>query len=327
MSIKEAQLKRLSLFGTVVALSLVISGVVLAQSNPSVGTWKLNLAKSHYSPGPPPKSQTVVNEANGNGIKSTTTGTAADGSAVSYSYTVVQEEHYEKHCTESFAYGGGSGSCGGLRPAQAGKPDDRYRHHQGRDRQDQRHGTISRVRDENAKVVDIGDGWSMEVGVIHRASTGTRRPRLLPAGRAKQRPAIPCGEQMANPPADAIPGAITHDNQTEGYYIVSGGGTAFIDGHVINGRHSTANPDGGPNGPGCGGLAVGSRKVELKVGDVLIVPPGVIHGWADIPDHVDYLSFRPSHGVMKNGWVNPTIASNRCRDIFHTPLETRCGCN
>jgi hypothetical protein len=24
---------------------------------------------------------------------------------------------------------------------------------------------------------------------------------------------------------------------------------------------------------------------------------------------VDYLSFRPSHGVMKNGWVNPTIAT------------------
>src|ERR1700676_5491602 len=86
-------------------------------------------------------------------------------------------------------------------------------------------------------------------------------------------------------------------------------GTAFSDGHVVNGRHGTANPDGGPNGPGCGGLAVGSRKVELKVGDVLIVPPGVIHGWVDIPDHVDYLSFRPSHGVMKNGWVNPTIVS------------------
>jgi hypothetical protein len=28
-----------------------------------------------------------------------------------------------------------------------------------------------RVRDENAKVVDIGDGWSMELGIIHRAST------------------------------------------------------------------------------------------------------------------------------------------------------------
>ena len=79
---------------------------------------------------------------------------------------------------------------------------------------------------------------------------------------------------MSTPPADAIPGAVTHDNQTEGYYIVSGGGTAFIDGHVVNGRKSTANPDGGPNGPGCSGLAVGARKVELKVGDVLIVPPG-----------------------------------------------------
>ena len=164
-----------------------------------------------------------------------------------------------------------------------------------------------RVRDENAKVVDIGDGWSMELGIIHRAST--RTPPPTPAAGRGNAQTIPCGEQMTSPPADAIPGAITHDFQTEGYYIVSGGGTAFIDGHVVNGRKSTANPDGGPNGPGCGGLAVGSRKIELKVGDVLIVPPGVIHGWADIPDHVDYLSFRPSHGVMKNGWVNPTIAA------------------
>ena len=176
------------------------------------------------------------------------------------------------------------------------------------------------TRDENARVVDIGDGWSMELGIVHR---GKQRVMTVgeaaaagrggaAAGRGNAQAAAqttPCGEQMANPPADALQGAITHDNQTEGYYIVSGGGTAFIDGHVVNGRHSTANPDGGPNGPGCGGLAVGSRKVELKVGDALIVPPGVIHGWADIPDHVDYLSFRPSHGVMKNGWVNPTIAS------------------
>jgi mannose-6-phosphate isomerase-like protein (cupin superfamily) len=177
------------------------------------------------------------------------------------------------------------------------------------------------TRDENARVVDIGDGWSMELGIVHRS-----KQHVLTVGEAAQagggrgtaargadaQPAAqttPCGEQMANPPADALQGAITHDFQTEGYYIVSGGGTAFIDGKVVNGRRSTNNPDGGPNGPGCGGgVAVGSRKVELKVGDVLIVPPGVIHGWFDIPDHVDYLSFRPSHGVMKNGWVNPTIA-------------------
>src|SRR5689334_25340987 len=73
-----------------------------------------------------------------------------------------------------------------------------------------------RVRDENAKVVDIGDGWSMELGIIHRAST--RNPPPAPAAttanpQAAAQP-IPCGQQMANPPADAIPGAITHDNQT-----------------------------------------------------------------------------------------------------------------
>jgi hypothetical protein len=82
-----------------------------------------------------------------------------------------------------------------------------------------------RTRDENAKVVDIGDGWSMELGIIHRAST--RNPPPAPAttpGNAKAvAQTIPCGEQIADPPADAIPGAITHDNQTEGYYIVSGG--------------------------------------------------------------------------------------------------------
>jgi mannose-6-phosphate isomerase-like protein (cupin superfamily) len=200
------------------------------------------------------------------------------------------------------------------------------------------------TRDENARVVDIGDGWSMELGIIHRskqkvmtvAEAAAARGRAgagnaqgagrgnAGAGNAQAAgrgnagaanagaaaPTTPCGEQMANPPGDALQGAITHDNQTEGYLIVSGAGTAFIDGKVVNGRRSTNNPDGGPNGPGCGGgVAVGSRKVELKVGDVLIVPPGVIHGWFDIPDHVDYLSFRPSHGVMKNGWVNPTIAT------------------
>jgi hypothetical protein len=184
------------------------------------------------------------------------------------------------------------------------------------------------TRDENARVVDIGDGWSMELGVIHRgkqkvmtvaeaaqapASRGTAPAGAgrgtAAGGNAPAAAPVPCGQQIANPPGDALHGAITHDSQTEGYLIVSGSGIAFIDGTLVNGRHSTNNPDGGPNGPGCGGgVALGSRKVELKVGDVLIVPPGVIHGWYDIPDHVDYLSFRPSHDVMKNGWVNPTIA-------------------
>src|ERR1700680_3502852 len=70
-----------------------------------------------------------------------------------------------------------------------------------------------RTRDENAKVVDIGDGWCMELGIIQRAST--RNPPPAPAaGAGNGQPAaqtIPCGQQMASPRADAIPGAITHD--------------------------------------------------------------------------------------------------------------------
>src|SRR5215470_368817 len=74
-----------------------------------------------------------------------------------------------------------------------------------------------RVRDENAKVVDIGDGWSMELGIIHRGSTRNPPPAAAAAAGKEAAQPAPCGEQMQNPPADAIPGAITHDNQTEGY--------------------------------------------------------------------------------------------------------------
>jgi hypothetical protein len=98
----------------------------------------------------------------------------------------------------------------------------------------------------------------------------------------------------------------SQDNQTEGYLIVSAAASRSSTARSSMAGTARTTPTAGP---GCGGgVAVGSRKVELKVGDVLIVPPGVIHGWCDIPDHVDYLSFRLSHGVMKNGRVNPTIA-------------------
>jgi mannose-6-phosphate isomerase-like protein (cupin superfamily) len=162
------------------------------------------------------------------------------------------------------------------------------------------------TKDENAMVMDIG-GENFSLGIIHRGSTRTP-PAPRPAGAANAAAPEPCGTQMANVPADAIRGGLTHDHQTEGYYIISGGGTMMVDGYIVNGRHSMMPDPGGPNGPSCGGMAVGSRKINVKVGDVIIVPAGVVHGWADIPDHADYLSFRPSQHVMQAGWVNPTIA-------------------
>ena len=73
---------------TVTAMMLVGwtgSGLVLAQSNPFVGTWKLNPAQSKFTPGPAPKSQTRTWAADG---KVSVEGVNAAGTPVTYGYTV-----------------------------------------------------------------------------------------------------------------------------------------------------------------------------------------------------------------------------------------------
>jgi hypothetical protein len=53
----------------------------------SYGTWKLNVAKSTFSPGPAPKSLTVKWEAAGQGVRLTSEGVTADGKPMIGSYT------------------------------------------------------------------------------------------------------------------------------------------------------------------------------------------------------------------------------------------------
>jgi hypothetical protein len=82
-------------------------------------------------------------------------------------------------------------------------------------------------------------------------------------------------------------------------------------GRIVNGRRSA--PDSAVtkelNGPSCSGPVVGSDMVtrDVKVGDIIIIPAGTVHGWVTIPDHVDYLSFRPSARVLTAGYVHPSI--------------------
>ena len=169
--------------------------------------------------------------------------------------------------------------------------------------------------DRNIKVVDIGHE-NYTVGIIHRGKTangvavpaGGGAANAAPGGgRAGAPPAAapePCGRQMAAAPAGGNAGGITHDFQTEGYYIASGGGTMFTDGYIVNGRHS---PSPELNGPTCGGMAYEVTKKVVKPGDIIIIPAGVVHGWLDIADHVDYLSFRPSPGILTAGWMHPVL--------------------
>ena len=67
---------------------LALSSLVYAQADPNVGTWKINLAKSKYNAGQPPKSSTIVVAAAGQGIKVTADNVLADGTARKISYTV-----------------------------------------------------------------------------------------------------------------------------------------------------------------------------------------------------------------------------------------------
>jgi hypothetical protein len=79
-------MKRFLVFAAVVALPLVASDVLLAQSNPFIGTWKLNPVKSKFTSGTLPKEETVTIQMIGDQDQVTLNGTAADGSPISMKY-------------------------------------------------------------------------------------------------------------------------------------------------------------------------------------------------------------------------------------------------
>lgn len=90
-------MKRTLVFFASIALLAVTAGSLRAQtnaalSNPDVGVWKLNVAKSKYVPPPGPRSQTrtVVALPDG-GVKVTIEGVSGSGKTINYTYTT----HYD----------------------------------------------------------------------------------------------------------------------------------------------------------------------------------------------------------------------------------------
>jgi mannose-6-phosphate isomerase-like protein (cupin superfamily) len=79
-------------------------------------------------------------------------------------------------------------------------------------------------------------------------------------------------------------GAINHEHVTEVYYIVSGSGTLLT-----------------------GGTVDGVKPLPAD-GEIVIIPPGVYHGFTDVDDHVDYVSVRPDPDhVLPAGYVHPLL--------------------
>ena len=79
-----------------VLLTVVIPIVSLSAQTPdaALGTWKLNVAKSKYVPGPAPKEQTLTYEGAGRGVQVTSQTVSAQGnSVIQYSATYDGQDY------------------------------------------------------------------------------------------------------------------------------------------------------------------------------------------------------------------------------------------
>jgi mannose-6-phosphate isomerase-like protein (cupin superfamily) len=138
--------------------------------------------------------------------------------------------------------------------------------------------------DQQLRVVDMGK-YNLGVGIVHRGPTNDK-------------------------PGDPVSGPY-HDETAEIYIILSGSGILTTGGTMTN---KQARPNynilNGPGGTGTSGQGAYSRKVQA--GDVIIIPPGVLHAWSQVTDQVTYLAVRPDPDrVLPGGYVNPLLLKNQ----------------
>ena len=165
------------------------------------------------------------------------------------------------------------------------------------------------IPDNSIRVLDMG-AYQLSVGIVHRGATGAPAAPAAacanpPAAPANPQP--PCGEPRTGAKG---PNGIAHDDTAETYIVTSGRGTLITGGTIVNGRRSAAASEVTTilNGPSCSGTMVGYTSREIKVGDIIVIPERVPHGFTSIPDHITYLSVRPDvKKVLQSGYVNPAL--------------------
>jgi hypothetical protein len=81
----------------IATLVIMAASVTAAPQDPNVGTWKLNLAKSKYSPGPAPKSGTLKIEAWGtDGVTYTSDGVDSTGAPIHSTFQAKYDGKFVK---------------------------------------------------------------------------------------------------------------------------------------------------------------------------------------------------------------------------------------
>ena len=82
------RIRILPLILAMIVVSAGLWGQQGGQQDPQVGTWKLNVAKSKFNPGPPPQSQTVTTKPYGNdGVTLSLDGLNARGEKFTIAYS------------------------------------------------------------------------------------------------------------------------------------------------------------------------------------------------------------------------------------------------
>ena len=162
------------------------------------------------------------------------------------------------------------------------------------------------IPDNSLRVIDMGT-YQLAVGVVARGKLAPAPAAAAPAAApANAQPA--CGQQR---PGVTGPNGIYHDSTAETYIVTSGSGTLITGGTIVNGRRSPTDSEVTTilNGPSCNGTMVGYSSRVINVGDIIVIPEAVPHGFSAIPDHITYLSVRPDlKKVLQKNYVNPALA-------------------
>jgi hypothetical protein len=81
------RINRIAIFTTVALYAALFLRVAVASGDQLTGTWKLNAAKSKYSPGPAPQNLTVTIESDENSYKVIAEGTDRNGKRLHVEYS------------------------------------------------------------------------------------------------------------------------------------------------------------------------------------------------------------------------------------------------
>ena len=135
--------------------------------------------------------------------------------------------------------------------------------------------------DRQMRVVDLGK-YNAAVGILHRSAT-------------KDTGSVT---------------ALAHAQVTEIYYVVSGSGMLVTGGTIVQPKSFPLDGELVKVlvGPTITGVVQGGQRRTVSTGDIVIIPAGVPHGFAEIADHVTYLSIRPDvDRLLPAGYVHPAL--------------------